>query len=291
MKKFLFVIFLSLFFCPTFVRAVDFSWQRSDDRVCLFLNTGDVSVNAVSGKIFFENLSAVGFSEANSVVNFWLKKPDVSGGEIEGVIPGGFAGEMGQLGCFTLGSVSDSSFVSLSDAKVFLNDGNGTEVSVNSVKARISDEQDTPISAPTSTVNLVQKNDAYPPEDFSPLIATEAEMYSGQKFIVFATEDKNSGMDHYEILESDFAWRQKNGTIRPLSVGKWKIVESPYVLRDQDLKSYVFVRAIDRMGNVREVVMEPTVIVKWYERGFVVIGLGIFALIIFSVGYFIKRRK
>jgi len=290
MKRIIFLTIIFFIFNPILAKAANFFWQQSDNRVCLFLNTEDTSVNAISGIVSLQNLSVKNFSEASSIINFWLKKPSANGGEIEGIIPSGFSGSDGRIGCFDLENIVSEAVIGLSEVKVFLNDGNGTELVAPETRTVIPSDKE--ISQVTTTqINQLEKADLYPPENFSPLIATESEMFSGKKFIVFATEDKNSGIDHYEVLESDFAWKQKNGTIKPLSLRSWKIKQSPYVLRDQDLESFVFVRAVDRAGNVREVVMEPTVVVRWYERNYMV-GVLVFGLvIILSAAYFINRRK
>jgi len=39
---------------------------------------------------------------------------------------------------------------------------------------------------------------------------------------------------------------------------KWVIGESPYLLKDQGLKSYIYVKAIDKSGNVRTAFLTPT---------------------------------
>jgi len=75
---------------------------------------------------------------------------------------------------------------------------------------------------------------------------------------VFATQDKGSGIDYYEIKES----RQKFLKI----FKKWVIAESPYVLKDRKLRSYVYIKAVDKAGNERIAVVEPRYPIKWYEN-------------------------
>jgi len=81
-------------------------------------------------------------------------------------------------------------------------------------------------------------------------------MFEGKYFLVFATQDKKSGIAHYEVQENR---RQK------IESRKWIETESPYILKDQELRSYIFVKAVDKAGNERIAVVEPRYPIKWYE--------------------------
>jgi hypothetical protein len=99
--------------------------------------------------------------------------------------------------------------------------------------------------------------------------------------VLFATQDKGSGMDHYEVREVD--------PLLPWWGSGWHVAESPYLLEDQTLRSAVYVRAYDNDGNVREESLAatygPTLL-----RKIILIALCIVALlaIIFAVR-FLKR--
>lgn len=60
-------------------------------------------------------------------------------------------------------------------------------------------------------------------------------IFDGKYFLVFATQDKGSGISHYEVCEG----------------GKRKcaIAESPYLLQNQKLNQKIFVKAVDKNGN------------------------------------------
>jgi len=72
------------------------------------------------------------------------------------------------------------------------------------------------------------------PEEFKPEIGRDPTIFEGKYFLSFATTDKTSGVDYYEVKEGkrDF-----------------KKVKSPYLLEDQSLKSKIVVKAIDKAGN------------------------------------------
>lgn len=88
--------------------------------------------------------------------------------------------------------------------------------------------------------------DATLPEPFELQIGKEASVFEGKYFVSFSTKDNPSGIDHYELLEE-----QQKGLFKPSQPGTWKVVKSPYVLKDQSLKSVIRVKAIDRAGNER----------------------------------------
>ncbi|MDP2812067.1 MAG: hypothetical protein Q8O32_00015, partial [bacterium] len=66
-----------------------------------------------------------------------------------------------------------------------------------------------------------------------------------------STQDKGTGIDHYEVKEG---YR--------LSVE----AKSPYVLKNQNLDKEIVVKAIDRAGNERKVVVASLYPVEWYEN-------------------------
>jgi hypothetical protein len=102
-----------------------------------------------------------------------------------------------------------------------------------------------------------------------PEITRDSSIFDNKWFLVFATQDKGSGIDHYEILET-------RSNIKAILINKkiflnyfkkqWKIGESPYMLNDQKLQSYIFVKAIDKAGNERIVKLKPQNPLLWYKN-------------------------
>jgi len=80
------------------------------------------------------------------------------------------------------------------------------------------------------------------PETFTPLVGQNADIFGGKYFVVFSTVDKDSGIDHCEVAES----KSKNPR-----EDSWVRAESPYLLTDQTLTSYIIVKAVDKAGNYR----------------------------------------
>jgi len=80
--------------------------------------------------------------------------------------------------------------------------------------------------------------DTTKPEVFKPEIGKDSSVFEGKYFLSFSTNDKLSGIDHYELMETR---NKKQET--------WKRAKSPYVLEDQSLRSKIFVKAVDKAGN------------------------------------------
>ncbi|MDZ4260605.1 MAG: hypothetical protein U1A25_02970, partial [Candidatus Sungbacteria bacterium] len=108
-------------------------------------------------------------------------------------------------------------------------------------------------------------------------------LFEGKRFLVFATQDKISGLDYYTIKES----RQNFFTF----FSKWSQAKSPYVLQDQELRSSIFVKAVDNAGNKRIVKIMPSNPLMWYENyeNWVIIILGL--LIAHAIKKFLWRKR
>ena len=90
--------------------------------------------------------------------------------------------------------------------------------------------------------------DATPPEPFEVSIGRDERSAGGQHFLTFSAQDQASGIDHYEVSER--RWRF-------LGRDQWQRRESPFILADQERKSMIKVRAVDRAGNERIVTVAP----------------------------------
>jgi hypothetical protein len=250
------------------------------------LNTGGEEINAVEGKIIFpsELLKLKEIRDANSIVNFWIDKPKLeSDGQIafSGITPGGYRGSQGLL--LTLIFVSKKEgggVIELQNAKTLLNDGNGTEaaLSITPYQFTISQAVSAP-SVPPAAPSIIDKE---PPESFVPEIGQNPTILNGKWFLVFATQDKGSGIDHYEVKEA----RQKIFDI----FSKWVTAESPYLLEDQELRSYVFIKAVDKAGNERIESVSPKNPLRWYENyeNWLIIILGL--LVAFAIKKLLWRK-
>ncbi len=244
----------------------------------LFVNTQEESVNAFEGKITFPSnlVNVKEIQDGNSIVNFWIDKPKTQNGAItfSGITPGGFQGDNGLLfsAVFEAKSEGIANF-EINDAKVLRNDGTGSQavLTVASSEIKISSR------APATTPTVTKIKDTESPESFAPAISRDDSIANGKWFVVFATQDKASGIDHYEIRE----FRQRFFDI----FQRWSQAESPYILQDQELRSYVFVKTVDKAGNTRVEKISPQNPLHWYENyeNWLILILG------FTVAYVIKK--
>ena len=243
-------------------------------------------INALGGVVRFptELAAAQNVRTGDSIVNFWVDGPRLDGDAVifAGIIPNGFAGEEGKLFSAVFeGASAGEAVLSFENLEAFLNDGQGTAMPVSGAPLTLAvtlQPQGAAVSALADTI---------PPQSFELSVACAQEVYEGKCFVVFATQDKESGVDHYEIRE-----RRLHGLgVLKIGVGKWYRAQSPQLLRDQQLKSRVEVRAIDAAGNKRAVFIEPMRALAWYEDigAWLLITLGIVLFVVVVVSRI--RRK
>lgn len=193
-------------------------------------------------------------SDGNSVINYWIEYPHYDPHThtlaFSGMIPGGFSGAGGRLVTLKLLASKPGRIALKIDTKastVYLNTPDADEDVVSSVPLTLA------VSAHRNNIgNTIPDQGA--PEDFMPVIVPHPDA-SGRWVVAFATQDKGSGMYRYEVSESRF-------DIPLLQRFLWRTAESPYVLHDQQLRSYVHIRAIDKVGNERIKTILP--VHSWY---------------------------
>ncbi len=251
-------------------------------EVDLNINTDKESINAVEGNIIFST-STLDLSEirdGNSIVNFWVNKPANENGIVSfsGITPGGFVLDKGLiLSLIFMAKKEGDATIEIKNASALENDGKGTASSLQT--------SDLNIEVASSSQNLPNQNlaisDNTPPENFKPEVARDSNLFNGKWFAVFVAQDKGSGIAKYEIKESKF---------NIFDFSKWNDATSPYVLSDQKLQSYIFVKAIDNSGNERIVKLSPENPIPWYENiedwFIIAVVIAIVALI-----YFFSKKK
>ncbi len=245
--------------------------QGDDFLASIFLNTEEESINAAEGRIVFpeELLEVKEIRDGNSIINFWIERPKVEQVGIigfSGIIPGGYQEIKGFVFSVVFrAKASGNGAIEIHDVKVLLNDGEGTPASVKLSPFQFLISQEAPPAPPM--VETIKDTD--PPEEFKLEIAQSPEMFEGKYFLVFATQDKGSGIDHYEICEG--------------SKKKCVITESPYLLQNQELNQEIFVKAVDKSGNERVVMMPAQKPLPWYQNYWILAILIIIGLVVVGV--------
>lgn len=283
-----FCILLFVFSIPAPAEAAQIYLEtRSSDlgvgqgfEVSVYVDSDRETVNAFAGTIHLPSIiTPRNIRDGDSLVALWGNRPELSENKIvfAGIVPGGWNGSRGLLFSFTaLASREGEGSIDFSNVEVLLHDGKGTPTSVSLRTMPLG------VSKSVALVDFVEDiEDVEPPEVFVLSIGHSEELFSGDTFVVFTAQDKGSGIDHYEVLET----RKK---LKDESEGKWEHVKSPYRLSDQSLTSFIYVRAVDRAGNVRVSVFAPeekkAVSLKF------AIGI-ILLLLFFFVMFFIRRVR
>ena len=238
-------------------------------QVDVVVNAEGEYVNAFEGRITYDSqfLIAKEMRDGNSIVSFWLdrpKPPEACSESCEiifsGITPGGYFGSGGFLFAIIFEAKrSGKTEIGFNLAKVLRHDGQGTPATLATSKLLLK------ISPDFKAPEVKTIEDVAPPEDFKPAIGREPTLFEGKHFFVFSTQDKGSGIEKYEVLES----RKKK--IPPDA--QWIIAQSPYLLQDQSLRSYIYVKAVDRKGNERIVMLPPTFVPVYKDYRFWVIIL------------------
>ena len=117
--------------------------------------------------------------------------------------------------------------------------------------------------------------DPDPPEIFEPVLARNPNVFDNKWFLVFVSQDKGSGIAYYAIRET-----RREINIQRETDAKWVEAESPYLLEDQELRSFAYVKAVDKAGNERVAMVKPRFPLKWYQNDFVwfIIIVGMFVI-------------
>lgn len=213
-------------------------------------------INTIEAHLKFPTdfLEIKDISQGNSIISLWLQEPRFSNkdgtADFLGGIPGGYCGqipgdpgESNLLAKIIFGVKTEALVyppVSLGIefskvSQVLLNDGLGTPAEIISRGARIMVLSGQPAMPRQEWLQELEK-DKIPPEPFEIKINQEPSTFEGKYFLTFNTSDKQTGVDHYQVKEGK---------------GEWLKAASPYLLKNQNLKNKILVRAFDKAGNER----------------------------------------
>lgn len=243
------------------------------------IDTQGECINAVRVVLGYnpDLISVRDISTGDSILSLWTTMPQIErleGKEIgrvvlEGGVPGGYCGrvlgdpgltnilaKLVVTGVSRLENTEESTTTQIvvdPETTAYLHDGRGTEaeLTVLGVTLLLTQSTTTPQNVWLSDV----KNDTIAPELFDIILVEGPSVGNNKHYIVFNALDKQSGIDHYEVLETDpdrfgfLTWVPKEAY--------WVEAQSPYVLRDQKLRSKIMVKAVDKNGNERIVTYTP----------------------------------
>ncbi|MCK9186853.1 cohesin domain-containing protein [Candidatus Gracilibacteria bacterium] len=298
MKKFLILISLiTIFFVPGIIFASEIVFSPLSVTVAkgefvkinVYVLPGEDRINAAEGKIIFPNnlLSVSKISYGNSILSFWPQIPaEKENGVISfsGVTPGGYDVGSGRGLLFSVifkGEGEGRANLEFKDGLVLKDDGAGTATLLKLGNGNIIiTKQSIGGESKESSALLEELNvgsDHELPESFTPLVGSNPTIFDGKYFLVFATVDKQSGIDYFEVKES----LNKSGDDT-----KWIRAESPYQLSDQALQSFILVKAVDKAGNFRIETLALRNTQKFYQS----VSFWVIIILIFLI-FFLWRRK
>jgi hypothetical protein len=216
MKKYLIILMLVF---PIFTHA---------ETAALILDTGFETINTIEATLKIPaGVSIDSITTGDSMVLIWIQAPllDKEAGIISftGLIPGGFAGKRAVFAFSGNFKDADLREFAISNVTALKNDGKGTILNVNLALDA---------SAPSS--------DILPPISFQPVIGHSLDIFGGRKFVSFLTQDKETGIDHYEYALKSFG--------QPGSED-WRIGTSPIPLSRTEYFKSIYIKAVDRAGN------------------------------------------
>jgi len=259
-------------------------------KVDFNINTEKESINSVEGKIDFtaDSLELSEIRTGDSIVNFWIDKPEYKNGGIifSGITPGGYVLDKGLIFSIIFKAKKEgTALIGMENVAALENDGKGTESKVTSSALRIDI-----FGAGQSQEENLQIVDKEAPDLFKPEVSRDPNLFDNKWFVAFVAQDKGSGIAKYEVKESRYAiFSALGGPASGWGFSKWVETNSPYVLTDQELKSFIFIKAIDNAGNERIVKLPPQNPIPWYadfENWFIIVLAIIVAFI-----YFLLRKK
>jgi len=275
----------------------------------------DECVNTVDAVISYsDNIQPVDTSRGDSILTLWIEEPKIDRVNrtitFAGGIPNGYCGRIPgdprltnnivnllfQSPGLQIGSSESGNDVSIDfaqETRVLLNDGFGTQAQLRTFGSKIALSKEAGNFITNPWQERVQ-SDTLPPEKFSISIERIPDEY-GKYYAIFNTTDKQSGIDHYEIIEEPldsrnlFGWGAGNAP--------WVRAVSPYILDDQSLNSTIRVRAVDKAGNEYIAVYVPSEEERTFssENKIIIITLAAVALLLGAIGtavvLYLRRRK
>ena len=276
MKKILIFFILGTVLYPASILAAGLQLEsgsnevRTGDifKVDVVVNSDNESVNAIEGEVRFpiDTLELKEIKIGSSILTFWIESPhEINPGRIfySGITPGGFNLPKALVFSIFFQAKRDGLVnINLANSKVLKNDGLGTEAGLTLTNINIYVRSDIPSQ-------MVVYDDNIPPEKFKVQVIQDPNVFEGKYFLVFTAQDKDSGIDRYEVKEG------KNN---------YKITQSPYLLENQELTSDITVKAVDKHGNER-LSKVPAPKAPWYKK------YGIIGILIISVLVLALLRK
>ena len=259
------------------------------------------SINAVEAHIQFPPslLKAKDFSTGNSILTF-IDNPIIDSQKgivsFAGIVPGGYSGRipgnpgpdalLGKI-IFQAKAGGKVTIQFSPSSRILLNNGKGTPAPLATQRLILNIQKQETGSKVKSLEDQWRENlqnDKTPPEDFQPVIVKINNKY----YLNLNAKDKESGIDYYLVREKSLAIHPP--VAAPLSwdcaalpfLSCWHKVRNLYLLKDQALRSVIEVKAVDKAGNIKSVILQPqNKHLIWYTNAYVWLIIMLLLFILF----------
>jgi len=254
--------------------------------VPIYLDTQFEEINAVEVYVnFSDNLVFRDYLDGKSIITHWIEKPHLQSSDVRrpqiqiefsGIVAGGISGRNLNL-VDLIFEAKESGIAKIEidkNSKILLNDGLGTKTKLIALSQSFNILE-------IKGLPEIKIKDNFPPEPFKIYLTRNKEIFNGKYYITFETKDKQSGIAYYEVSEKpiNFIFLARPD-IKNLS---FKKAESPYVLEDQSLRSYIVVKAVDKAGNERVEILPPQRFLLYEEILMFIICLIILIILVIFV--------
>ena len=287
LKNLIFLLFLALIL-PTSVRAASLvfstdkaNYSTGDSFVVeLKLNTENEKVNVIDAALSFDadKFEVKDISTGGSVFSLWTRTPVFSNESGKIFFTGGTPQNAENGKILTIVFIAKEPGVGainiLPDSAAYLADGKGTKETLPATAKSVAISPKSDASAFRDDWVKVLSSDKTAPKNPAVVLGQDPSLFDGKYFLSFSSYDEASGLNYFEVQE---------GGLPAVKT------ESPYVLRDQSLKSPVKISVFDKAGNnVTEVVEPGKLKAKSFGPYAAIIVL---ALLLLSLTVFIKYKK
>ncbi len=222
-------------------------------------------INAMQGTILFPTrmLTVEQIRLTNSIIRYWQHAPnaDASTGHISftgGLPTPGFQGENGTLFTIIARPTAVGEFLISSGPKsiILANDTKGTILNTQQAELLVSSQEQT---YPEENQTPIQPEDRTPPTQLELRVGKDFHLFNNKWFAAFQASDAESGIDHYEIAET-------NTQATYPTEQEWTRTQSPYILHNQTKRGRVFLKAVDKSGNsaVMSASFNPCPSIPWW---------------------------
>lgn len=246
----------------------------------VYLNTENELINTVDGTLELSdehngNFEVTDFSIVSSALTMWPRKPSLeSGNKISfvGGVPNGIKGDHLLLFRIIV-KINDKGHFTIKPSSInaYLSDGLATQ---RTISKSISSIVVGPASSESNNKwqDIISKDNTAP-ISFQISLMQDSSLYDGKKFLLFDTNDTESGINYYEVREGNYP------TIR---------TGNTYVLINQDSKIDVTVTAYDKAGNFQIATYKEREPIHWMS---IFVTLIIIFVLYRVVRKIIRKRK